>query len=102
MPKITKRLVESVKSQKKDYVVWDSDMSGFGLRVFASGKRSYVIQYRRDGRSRRYTIGLHGIWVKHDNIGICADLYAAFFLKQRRRLLHPLRLIQARLSQRLM
>ncbi|SDF66723.1 protein of unknown function [Salipiger thiooxidans] len=62
MPKITKRLVESVKSQKKDYVVWDSDLSGFGLRVFASGKRSYVIQYRRDGRSRRYTIGLHGIW----------------------------------------
>ncbi|WP_245902439.1 Arm DNA-binding domain-containing protein [Pararhodobacter marinus] len=62
MPKITKRLVESVKSQKKDYVVWDSDLPGFGLRVFASGKRSYVIQYRRDGRSRRYTIGLHGIW----------------------------------------
>ena len=30
--------------------------------MFASGKRSYVIQYRSAGRSRRYTIGLHGVW----------------------------------------
>ena len=37
-------------------------MPGFGLRVFASGKRSYLIQYRATGRTRRYTIGLHGVW----------------------------------------
>lgn len=52
MPKITKRLVESVKSQKKDYVVWDSDLPGFGLRVFASGKRSYVNLGEREGQAR--------------------------------------------------
>jgi hypothetical protein len=28
----------------------------------ATGKRSYVLQYRALGRSRRYTIGLHGVW----------------------------------------
>ncbi|MEQ1954929.1 tyrosine-type recombinase/integrase [Mesorhizobium yinganensis] len=62
MPKITKRLVDASEIRHKDYVIWDDDLPGFGLRVFASGKRSYVIQYRALGRSRRYTIGLHGVW----------------------------------------
>ena len=62
MPKITKRVVDASEIRDKDYVIWDDELPGFGLRVFASGKRSYVIQYRALGRSRRYTIGLHGVW----------------------------------------
>lgn len=62
MPKITKRLVDASEICDKDYVIWDDELPGFGLRVFASGKRSYVIQYRALGRSRRFTIGLHGVW----------------------------------------
>lgn len=62
MPKITKRLVDASEIREKDYVIWDDELSGFGLRVFASGKRSYVIQYRALGRSRRWTIGVHGVW----------------------------------------
>jgi integrase len=55
-------VVEAAEFREKDYVIWDDDLPGFGLRVFASGKCSYVIQYRSAGRSRRYTIGLHGVW----------------------------------------
>lgn len=61
MTKITKRVVDAAQVREKDYVIWDEELLGFGLRVFASGKRSYVIQYRAAGRSPRYTIGLHGI-----------------------------------------
>jgi integrase len=60
--KLTKRVVDSAEAQGKDYVIWDDELPGFGLRVFKSGKRSYLIQYRSAGRSRRYTIGVHGVW----------------------------------------
>ena len=62
MGKITKRVVDAAEGRANDYVIWDDELPGFGLRVFVSGKRSYVIQYRAAGRSRRYTIGLHGVW----------------------------------------
>ena len=62
MVKLTKRTVVAAKVDDKDYFIWDDDLSGFGLRVFASGKRSYLVQYRVGRRTRRYTIGLHGVW----------------------------------------
>lgn len=62
MPKLSKRVADAVEIREKDYFIWDDDLPGFGLRVFASGKRSYLIQYRAAGRTRRYTIGLHGVW----------------------------------------
>ena len=62
MPRLTKRVVDAAEAREKDYVIWDDELPGFGLRIFKSGKRSYVLQYRAAGRSRRYSIGLHGIW----------------------------------------
>ena len=62
MAKLTKRVVDAADVREKDYFIWDDELPGFGLRVFASGKRSYLIQYRAAGRTRRYTIGLHGVW----------------------------------------
>ena len=66
MPKLTKRTVDATEIRSKDYVLWDDELPGFGLRVFASGKRSYVVQYRASGRSRRFTIGLHGVWTPEE------------------------------------
>lgn len=62
MTKLTKRFVEAVEPQSKGHVVWDDELPGFDLRVYPSGKRSYLIQHRAKGRSRRYTIGIHGVW----------------------------------------
>ncbi|MDG1470152.1 MAG: Arm DNA-binding domain-containing protein, partial [Ascidiaceihabitans sp.] len=59
--KLTKRAVEALEIDGKDYFVWDSDVGGFGLRVYPSGKKKYLIQYRNGKRTRRYTIGSHGV-----------------------------------------
>ncbi len=62
MAKLSKRIVDAAEARDKDYVIWDDELPGFRLRVFASGKRGYLIQYRSAGRSRRYSIGVHGVW----------------------------------------
>ncbi len=59
--KLTKRTVEALPTKAKDYFVWDSELAGFGVRIFASGRKSYLVQYRAAGRSRRRSIGRHGV-----------------------------------------
>ncbi|MEL7107609.1 MAG: integrase, partial [Pseudomonadota bacterium] len=52
MSKLTKRFVESVAPRSKGHVEWDDELPCFGLRVYPSGKRSYLLLYRAKGRSR--------------------------------------------------
>ena len=61
MDRLTKRSVEKLEVSDRDYFVWDSELSGFGVRVMPFGRKSYLVQYRASGRSRRRTIGLHGV-----------------------------------------
>jgi integrase len=60
--KLTKRIVESIEPAAGDRLIWDADLKGFGVRVTPAGVRAYVVQYRTAGRrSRRMTIGRHGV-----------------------------------------
>lgn len=61
MDRLTKRSVEKLELSDREYFVWDSELSGFGVRVMPSGRKSYLVQYRASGRSRRRTIGPHGV-----------------------------------------
>ena len=60
MAKLTKRTVDALQPAAKDFFVFDDEMPGFGLRVMPSGKKSYMVQYRNGGRTRRVTFGRHG------------------------------------------
>jgi integrase len=60
--RITKRAVDALQcppNRDRD-ILWDDQLSGFGIAVFPGGKKAYVVQYRQAGRSRRITIGEHG------------------------------------------
>ena len=58
---ISKRTVEALKVGK-DTVFWDSELSGFGVRVYPSGSKHYVVQTRAGGKAaKRVTVGRHGI-----------------------------------------
>jgi integrase len=61
--RITKRTVDALKTTGKEYVHWDGELKGFGVRVRATGSKSFVAVYRTGGRNspqRRVTIGAVG------------------------------------------
>ena len=60
MPRITKRVVDSLRPQERERVVWDDEIKGFGVRVHPTGKRVYIVKYRHRGRVVKTTIGPHG------------------------------------------
>ncbi|MCE2453165.1 MAG: tyrosine-type recombinase/integrase [Nitrospinae bacterium] len=58
--KVTKRVVDALSVEAKDAVFWDRDMPGFGVRVYATGRKVYVVQSRGPGGPKRVTLGRHG------------------------------------------
>ncbi len=61
MAKLTKRSIDALRPDGTDRLLWDDELPGFGVRVFPSGIKSYLIQYRAKGRTRRLTLGAHGV-----------------------------------------
>lgn len=55
-----KKLLPPAKGNR---ITFDGDVPGFGVRVTASGSRSFVLNYRtHGGRERRHTIGRFPDW----------------------------------------
>ena len=57
---ISARTVEAL-TVEKDTVFWDTQLKGFGVRVYPSGSKMYVVQSRGPAGPRRVTVGRHGV-----------------------------------------
>jgi len=63
--KLTKQNMRDVEADfaaafakgRTDVIIFDEQLNRFGLRARASGRRSWIIQYEKWGRSRRVTLG---------------------------------------------
>ncbi len=60
MPKITTRVVNSLKSKSTQYKISDDEIRGFGVTVYSSGRKAFFVQYGSKNRRRRYTFGDYG------------------------------------------
>lgn len=63
--RLTKRLIdqsryEGTRKDERD-VRWDDTLSGFGLRIYPSGRKTFILSYRVEGRKRMMQIGDYGV-----------------------------------------
>src|SRR5688572_3979020 len=60
---LTKRQVAALRYKAKgatQQILYDRDLSGFGVRVYPNGRKSFVLRYRSQGSLRFLTLGKYG------------------------------------------
>jgi integrase len=60
MPHLTKRLIDSLQPNAAERLIFDDELKGFAVRVLPSGLKTYLVQYRASGRTRRVKVARHG------------------------------------------
>jgi integrase len=64
--KLTKGIIDRAvydgNEQGNDWDVrWDSAIPGFGVRIYPSGKKAFILRYRVNGSKRLLTLGTYGV-----------------------------------------
>jgi integrase len=63
--KLTKKIIDRAVYEGDKHgtewdVRWDSLIPGFGVRLYPSGRKAFILRYRANGRKRLFTIGTYG------------------------------------------
>jgi integrase len=58
--KLTQHTIDTGKIDtegKSDFIAWDDELPGFGLRIREGGSRNWIVQYKIGTKNRRKTLG---------------------------------------------
>lgn len=55
--KLTPKTIEHLSTEARRKEVWDLTLPSFGVRVYPTGRKSFFVMARVDGRQKRVTIG---------------------------------------------
>ena len=60
--RLTKRVIDGARYERENgaHYLWDTEIAGFGLRIYPSGRKAFVVTYRVRGKQRFLTIGRYG------------------------------------------
>ena len=66
MPRLKKRslsnrVVDALTPGEKEFMCWDRELPGFGVRVYPNGCKSYMVQRKGPRGMKRIAIGRHGM-----------------------------------------
>jgi integrase len=61
--RITDQFIKNLEPPDQgNAVTYDDRVKGFGVRITANGAKAFILNYRCNGRERRYTIGRYPAW----------------------------------------
>jgi integrase len=62
--KLTKRAVDALQPSNQDFTVWDTELRGFGCRIYPTRRRVFIFKYRvgggRSAAQRKLLLGTYG------------------------------------------
>ncbi len=62
--KLTKRYIDSLAYEgngKSQFIKWDDELKGFGIRVYPTGRKAFVLSYRAKDRKHIMSLGQYGV-----------------------------------------
>jgi integrase len=80
--KLTKRTVDALTASDRPFIAFDADLAGFGVAIYPSGVKSWIVEYRPHGGGRgvpkkRVTLGKIGQLTPDQARKAAADMLAA-------------------------
>ena len=68
--KLTKKKIDNLEydpDRSATQIIWDTRLPNFGIRIYESGRKSFVIRYRNEhGRKQYMTLGKYGIYTLNE------------------------------------